>query len=170
MKRGDYKLPPLITLESFNGVWNKYIDSVYIAFVQDFVDNKPVFRGIKLKLKSHPFIEGREYTFYHLTHKGEIELERIPDLRRCERIRWVKPTIEKCDEWEIKIFYQKRHGKSRLCIWLELENEPDYVVVLDIRKDYILPWTAFVLEYEHEKRKKKKEYELYLKTRTAQSS
>ncbi|MHB8336761.1 MAG: hypothetical protein ACYC49_11085 [Ignavibacteriaceae bacterium] len=170
MTSRDYNLSALLTLESFNGDWNKYIESVYATFVNDFVNSKPLFRGTRLRLKSHPFVDGKEYTFYHFTHKGDIENERTPDLRRCERIHWAKPTIEKCDKWKIKIWPQKRHGKDRLCIWLELENEPDYIVILDMRRDYILPWTAFVLEYGHEKRKKQKEYEAYLKTRTAQSS
>jgi hypothetical protein len=168
MISSDYSLPSLITLESCAGDWNKFIEVVYAAFVQDFVNSKPRFRRKELRLKSHPYIDGKEYTFYHLTHKGEVEDERIPDLRRCERIQWAKPTIEECENWKIKIWPQTRKGKNRLCIWLELDSEPDYIVILDIRKDYILPWTAFVLEFEHEKRKKQKEYDLYLKTRTAQ--
>jgi len=44
-----------------------------------------------------------------------------------------------------------------------MANEPDYFVILDVRNDYILPWTTFVAEYGHEKRKKMKEYQEFLK-------
>ncbi len=40
----------------------------------------------------------------------------------------------------------KRRGNRRIHIWYE-----DYLVVLDGRGDYILPWTAFYIEYDHER-------------------
>jgi len=168
MTSSDYKLSPLILLQEYSGRWEDYIDIIYKAFVEDFVINKPVFRNKKLSLKKHPIVDNKEYTFYHLTHEGEDEDERTPDLRRCERIKWAKQTIENCDFWSLKVWPQKRKGKNRLCIWLELTDEPDYIVILDIRNKYILPWTAFVLQHSHEKIKKNKEYERYLKARTAQ--
>jgi hypothetical protein len=99
-----------------------------------------------------------------MTHSGNDEQNRLPDFRRCERLPWARPTIENCDQWMLKVWPQKRNGSDRLCIWLERFGEPDYFVILDVRKDYKLIWTAFVSEYEHEKRKKLKEYNEWLKT------
>lgn len=161
------KLPELILLESFNGIFKDYFEAVYKIFQNDFVKNKPIFNKKPLRLKSHPLIDGKEYTFYHFTHSGDIEKERIPDLRRMERIGWAKPVIENCYKWNLKVWPQRRNGKKRLCIWLQRQDGSDYVVILDVRTNYILPWTAFVLEYEHQKRKRQKEYESYLKARTA---
>ncbi len=45
-------------------------------------------------MKKHPLVDGKEYTFYHITHKGNIENDRTPELRRCERIGWARPVIE----------------------------------------------------------------------------
>jgi hypothetical protein len=160
------ELPALTLLRDYKGIFKDFFEAVYLIFVRDFVKSKPSYRGKVLRLKSHPFIDGKEYTFYHFTHSGDIEKERLPDLRRMERIAWAKPSIENCDKWNLKVWPQKRNGKNRICIWLELSDQPDYIVILDVRKKYTLPWTAFVLEYEHEKRKKRKEYEEYLKTRT----
>ncbi len=160
-------MPPLITLEEYEGVFSDYFEAVYRIFKRDFVDSKPIYDNKYLRLKKHPFIDGKEYTFYHMTHKGDVENDREPDLRRMERIEWAKLVIEQCKKWEIKVWPQKRKGKKRICIWLQLENKYDYVVILDVRKDYILPWTTFVLKYNHEKNKKQKEYENYLKARTA---
>jgi len=99
-----------------------------------------------------------------MTHKGQDEINRIPDLRRCERIRWTKPSIEKCDRWHLKVWPQRRRGENRICIWLEVEDDLDYCVILNWRKGYLLLWTAFVLEYKNQKLKKQKEYENWLKT------
>jgi len=159
----EIDLPELIEIEDYNGNWQSYIDAVYAIFNEDFVRTKPSFRGTRLQLKRHPLVDNREYTFYHMTHSGMDEDQRTPDLRRCERIPWAKPTIEKCDEWELKVWEQRRKGEKRICIWLELEDEPDYIVILTERKGYLLPWTAFVLEYDHQRRKKQKEYDRWLK-------
>ncbi|MBI4946133.1 MAG: hypothetical protein HY840_07005 [Bacteroidetes bacterium] len=157
-------LPELILLEDFEGDYTKFIEFIYSVFQSDFIKHKTGFRGEELRLKWHPVYLDKAYTFYHMTHKGEDEQNRIPDLRRCERLPWAKPVIENCDKWNLKIWPQNRKGASRLCIWLELKGEPDYFVILDIRKNYKLLWTAFVAEYEHEKRKKQKEFEEWLKT------
>lgn len=159
----ELDLPSLIELDDYNGNWENYIHAVYEIFRRDFVLSKPVFRGQRLGLKRYPEQNGKEYTFYHMTHKGRDEANREPDLRRCERIPWAKPTIQKCDEWELKVWEQKRKGETRICIWLELEGEPDYIVILNKRKDYLLPWTAFLSEYEHERKKRQREYEKWLK-------
>lgn len=157
-------LPELLLLEDYGGNFERFIQAVYAVFQRDFVKYKTKFRGEELQLKWHPIYQDKAYTFYHMTHKGEDEQNREPDLRRCERMPWAKPVIENCDAWNLKIWPQIRKGSNRLCIWLDLEEEPDYVIILDVRKDYKLLWTAFVLEYEHEKRKKQKEYEEWLKT------
>lgn len=157
-------LPELVLLEDYGGNYELFIQAVYAVFQRDFVKYKTKFRGEELRLKWHPIYQDKAYTFYHMTHKGEDEQNREPDLRRCERMPWAKPVIENCDAWNLKIWPQIRKGSNRLCIWLDLEEEPDYVIILDVRKDYKLLWTAFVLEYEHEKRKKQKEYEEWFKT------
>jgi hypothetical protein len=161
-----FDLPEKILLENFNGDWQMFENAVYEAFCKDFVNSKPFFRGKKLNLKKNPFIEGKEYTFYHMVSAGKIEDQRIPDIRRYERIKWAKPTIEKCDTWNLKVWPQKRNGKNRICIWIEIVDESDYIVILDIREDYILPWTTFILNYNHEKIKKLKEYNEYLKSKS----
>jgi hypothetical protein len=164
MEENEIVLPELILLEHFRGDYKKFIDAVYEAFRRDFVKHKARFRGEELRLKWHPIYQDKAYTFYHMTHIGDDEQNRTPDLRRCERISWARPVIENCDEWNLKIWPQKRKGSNRLCIWLEFEDEPDYFIVLDVRENYKLLWTAFVAEYDHEKRKKQKEYEEWLKT------
>jgi len=168
MEIEEIELPELLLLESYNGNYTDYIDAIYQVFSADFIVNKTSFRGEVLKLKFHPIYQERAYTFYHMTHEGEEEQNRTPDLRRCERMPWARPTIEKVDECQLKIWPQVRNGANRICIWLELIDEPDYFVVIDVRENYKLLWTAFVAQYPHEKRKKLKEYNNWIKSKNRQ--
>ena len=154
-------LPSLVLLGDYGGNWDAYLDAIYAWFKQDFIDNKPTFRGRRLGLKRHPLVHGKEATFWHMTSEGSDESNRIPDLRRCERIRWPKPVIEHADDRKIKCWVSVKRNENRIHIWLE---ELDYVVVLADRKGYILPWTAFLVTREHTRAKLRKEYEAYLKS------
>ena len=151
-------LPPLVYLEDCNGDWDSYLDAIYSFFKHDFVDDKPVFRGRRLGLKRHPQTHGKEATFWHMITEGKVEVERIPDLRRCERIRWPRPVIEHNDHPGIKCWVSVKKSDKRIHIWLD---EVDYLVVLADRCDYLLPWTAFPVTWEHTRAKLLKEYEAY---------
>jgi hypothetical protein len=163
-----YELPDIIELNDYKGDFNAFLDAVYEVFRRDFVDSKPVFRGKKLGLKRYPLISGREYTFYHMTHEGDVENNRVPDLRRMERIAWPSPMINDSAHPYLKVWRNTRRGeggtKERILILHEKEK---YLVVLDDRKDYILPWTAYLLKGERDLKKKIKEYETYKKAETA---
>jgi hypothetical protein len=149
-------LPPLVLLTTYSGNWTRYLNVLYIFFKQDFVDSRPTFRGTSLGLKRCPVIDGKEATFWHLISEGEVEADRFPDLRRCERIRWPRPIIEQCDEKSVKVWWNERRGESRICLWVE---EAEYLVVLAERKGYVLLWTAFPVTEPHRKRKLQQEYE-----------
>lgn len=153
-------LPDIVLLEKYNGDWEKYLEIIYSYFVRDFVKSKPKYRGIKLALKKHPIIKGKEATFWHLISSGRKEEDRVPDLRRCERIRWPKPIIEHYGDKALKIWQNRRKNDTRILIWLE---EEEYLVVLTERKGYLLLWTAYLVTQPHQKRKLQKEYEDYWK-------
>lgn len=158
----DFDLPELIELNDFGGNFNEYLEAVYEIFKDDFVDSKPVYRGKRLGLKRFPLVENKEYTFYHMTHEGDIENERIPDLRRMERISWPRPMIDESEHKYLKVWRNTRRGsggtKSRILILHEAER---YLVILDDRGDYILPWTAYLIKGKSQLEKHLKEYEHY---------
>jgi len=156
-------LPPLVLFEDYKGDWGVYLDAIYAYFKQDFVDSKPEFHGRRLGLKRHPMTHGKEATFWHMIQEGKAEEERTPDLRRCERIRWPKPVIEHDDDQAIKVWRNRRGRDERVCLWFYKEN---YLVILADRRDYILPWTAYLVEQPHRQRKLQKEYEEYLHERS----
>jgi hypothetical protein len=153
-------LPNLIFLEDYQGNFSLYNEAVYAVFKNDFVKNKPVFQNKRLALKAHPLIDSKEYTYYHFTHSGNIETERIPDLRRMERIGFPKPMIDFSNDKNLKVWRNKRGTSERILILHEIER---YLVVLEDRKDYILPWTAYLIEDDSRLKRFSAEYQNYIK-------
>jgi hypothetical protein len=155
----DDWLPPLMEFNEYGGDWNVYLEAIYAVFEKDFVKSKPSFRGQRLGLKRFPEYEGKEATFWHMTSEGSIEMERIPDMRRCERIQWPRPVIEHEADPELLVWVEP-HGANdnRIHIYLPAER---YLVVLADRGNYILPWTAFYIEYENGHQKYLKRHARY---------
>ena len=166
-----FDLPEIVELSEYGGNFSQYLEAVYEIFKAHFVDSKPTFQGKKLGLKKFPLVEGKEYTFYHMTHEGDIENDRTPDLRRMERIGWPRPMIDNSEHPYLKVWRNTRRGrggtKNRILILHEQER---YLVVLDDRKDYILPWTAYLIRGNTEMSKKMKEYETYKKAEHAKGT
>ena len=161
------ELPELILLEDYGGNFNDYFEACYEVFFNDFIKNKPVFEGTRLGLKKHPLVGGKAYTFYHFTHSGSDEQNREPDIRRMERISFPGPMINEAQNGYLKVWRKKIKGKNRILI---LHEDEDYLVVLDDRGNYILPWTAFLITYPNKKRRLLKEYEHYQKTVKAEAA
>ncbi len=149
-------LPEFEPLENYDGDWQIYIDALYLIFKQNFIDSITYFRDQKIGLKRTPIIDGKESTFWHITSEGEIEDERMPDLRRCERIRWPKPIIENHTDDSLKIWTEKHKGEQRIHIWFQ---DDGYLIVLNRRNGYLILWTAFHVARERQKQKYLKRWE-----------
>lgn len=165
MENNYFELPELITLEDHGGNFDAFLEAVYAVFKKDFLDKKLTFRGTRLGLKKIPYFKGKEATFWHMTSEGDDEKNRIPDLRRMERISWPKPLITDSKHPYLKVWCNKRDGGERILIFHEHEN---YLVVLADRGEYILPWTAYLVGKSHAKRKLINEYEAYKNANAAQ--
>lgn len=153
-------LPGLVLLASFGGNWEEYLNALYHYYTQDFLESETYYEGRRLGIKRLPIIEGKDATFWHLVSEGQTEDERLPDMRRCERIRWPKPVIEHSGFPVIKVWQNERRGERRVCLWLETA---EYLVVLAKRRDYTLLWTAYPVTEAHRKRKLQREYEMFKK-------
>jgi len=154
-------LPPLVLLSDYEGDWETYVEAVYEYFKKDFIESSPVFETKVVGLKRLPYFKGKEYTFWHVTSEGPEDEERVPDLRRCERIRWPRPIIEHPEQ--IKCWPNKHGGERRIVLWL---YDHDFVVILADRKRYMLLWTAYFVDRTHTRGKLLKEYEDYQKRLT----
>jgi len=96
-------LPPLVCLADFGGDWSRYEEALYEIFCRDFKRDLIYFQGQPLRLKRYPISGGKEATFWHLTSEGSVESQRTPDLRRCERIPWLRSIIEQADDPALKV-------------------------------------------------------------------
>lgn len=164
-ENNTYHLPDLILLEQYNGNFTSFLEAVYLLFKNDFINTKPIFRGIRLGLKRHPLSEGKEATFWHITSEGENESTRIPDLRRMERIKWPANLINNSTHPYLMVWENKRGNKSNILVFHEKEQ---YLVVLRKVKDYLLLWTAYLIEDNVRKNKLIKEYNAYINAESAQ--
>lgn len=161
-------LPPLVLLADSGGDWQTYETILYGYFKKDFVASLPNWPGKRVGLKRHPVIQGKEATFWHFVSEGEVEAERLPNLRRCERIRWPRPTMDAFAEKQpaandrIVWWKNQRHNETRYLLSL-----PDfsYLVVVADRGNYVIPWTQFPVDREHQRHKYRKEYCAYWQSR-----
>ena len=109
-------------------------------------------------MKRYPISGGKEATFWHLISEGKEEENRIPDMRRCERIRWPRPMIESLETNQVRLWRNRRGNSQRIVIAIK---DFSYVVILDERKDFVLLWAAYYVERPHSRRKLEKEYEAW---------
>src|SRR6185503_4402146 len=118
----------------------------------------------RVTIKRHPLLDGREATFWHMTSTGNEEEVRIPELRRCERIRWILPMIRTIGTDRVRNWTNKRKNKSGVLEDRIVIALPDfsYIVILADRGNFVLLWTAYFVEYENQRQTHKKEYEAFV--------
>ena len=153
-------LPALIPFADYDGKWPEYCESLYAIFRRDFVSSKPTYPSKRFGMKRYPEYNGKEATFWHLISEGKDEEERVPDMRRCERIAWPKPIIEAMASDSVRVWKNARGRYVRVLLAVE---DFSYVVVLDEREDFVLLWTAYYVEYANKRRRMKEEYESWTK-------
>ena len=151
-------LPPLVRLEDYGGNWERYEEAVYSHFFQDFVASGPLLRGARVSYTREPLINGREYTFWHLISEGAAEETRLPDLRRCERIRWPRAMIDSCGSGDVRAWRNRRRSGQALVLAL---LDWSYKVVLLYRRNSLALWTAYPVEFSNQRRQMEKEYAAY---------
>lgn len=156
MSSGGTWLPELLTLEDFGHDWERYFAAIHQRFEEDFRGPRPTFRGLEMGLKRHPEVEGMSATFWHMISEGKGERNREPDLRRCERIAWPMAMLrEPADSTRVLSWEESDRRGRKVLLTL-----PDfsYLVVVDIRRGYVLPWTAYPIERSHQRRKLQTRY------------
>lgn len=156
--------PDIIELNEFGGDFHNYFNAVYAIFANDFIKTQPLYVGLKVAVRKYPEVDGLHRTFYHITHEGEDEENRSPDIRRMERIRFPRFVIENEPHQEILVWKNTRGKDERIVLFNEAEN---YILILTKRKGFYMFITAYFIDTEHRKRKLLKEYETYKNAKTA---
>lgn len=160
----DCWIPNLELYDDFDGEYPEYFDFLYEIFKNDFIDSNPKFDNKNVVIRKHPIQLGKEEAFFHVTCKDfQHEGDREPDLRRCERIRWVRAFIEnyQCDSSKCPacdgVRVWEEEYKSGIRVHLLLEEER-YMVVLEKRESYVLLITAFYFDYDNALERKLKKW------------
>jgi hypothetical protein len=131
-------LPELVP---FHGDWPQYEDELYAIYLESIVHSGLTFLGIPVRSRYEPPTKNKGYSFWHLISEGEREEERVPDIRRCERIRWVAWLIQHATRHEDVCWWENKRGSNtHIVIWHEQE---DFAVVLAQRNGYFLLKTAY---------------------------
>ncbi len=136
-------LPELTTVSPWT---DATYEILYEIFCRDIRDHNLRYTGHSVWI--FPNIEDRkELIFWHLTTRNvkpkmiprrkrkfypesqtDIKPERLPDLRRCERLVWVKPLIEHLSEPEVLAWdYEEGDRTIKTYIWIK---DYDFVVIL----------------------------------------
>jgi hypothetical protein len=153
-------LPKALRYEDFKGDWDKFLETVYSIFERDFKKTRPKYDGRPITYDSK-IENGKEAAFWHVTSSVDLVTgDRVPDIKRCERIPWPRPIIEHPSDKAISVWKVKQRRESRVLLWLE---ELDYLVVLAEKPRAVVLVTAYCTDREHTRVKLQKERDKYLR-------
>jgi len=158
--------PPLMPFSGYND-WTDYEDAIYTIYLETVAHARLTFLGALVKTRFNPTTKQKGYGFWHLiseapSQDNRNEDERIPDLRRCERVRWVAWCIQNAGTPGFSWWENDRKGQTHVVIWAE---EHDYAIMLGKRhtaegvRFYLLK-TAYCLR-SHNIRRFAKERDAY---------
>ncbi len=149
-------LTPIIELTEFSGNWNRYNDHLFSIFKKDFIDSQPIFHGKPVFMGNPALFNGKPECFWHVTSQKDKQTgERVPNLRRCERVAWIRLIIEHCGNPEVWEWPKQHERDLRHNLFLEKEN---FLVVLIERKKFYLV-TAIYINYPHTRKRLESEYQ-----------
>lgn len=134
--------PDLLIL---TGDWDSYEDELYRSFLDTFVEVDIRFRDWRVTAPYRPEYKGKHFSFWHCITEApgknnRNEEDRIFDLRRCERIRWIGWLIQHAEAEDVRWWENDRHGNTHVVIWAE---QHDFAVVLAKRREYYVFKTAY---------------------------
>lgn len=132
-------------------------DELYQLFHRDFIESQPVYLGYTVWF--FPEKENdKEKLFWHLTSRDDTENgERLPDLRRCERLPWARPMLENPQDPEILAWdHSEGDGSVRTYVWLI--NYRFVVIMKKYPDEKRRMVTSFYVDYPHTRRNLMKKY------------
>lgn len=149
----------------------EYEDYIYETFHKKYILSQLIFNNKVIRPKYYPPEYNEKTFFYHLTcenydHTND-EKDRIPNLRRYEKINWAYYILTVCLSCSTLLIWENSRGTHKnVVLYCE---DLEYVVILGVRKEYYLFITAYPIEYENAKKKLLKEYHEYIKKQTTPS-
>ncbi len=166
------EFPEIITLNDFGGNYDDYENALLELYEADLWKGGLTFMGLRVVPRVHKRFEFKgktlDWTFAHFTSKGEIEEDRELDLRRCEKIGFIKPIIDNvhldCVKvWENTRLDKNNKPKTSVVIWCECVN-CKIVLTKNIGKngEYYVITTFYLINSPIKIQKHNQEYDEYV--------
>ena len=163
---------PLLNLNRIDAA--SIMDVLYQVFHRDFVAQRTRLAGtIWIDPQSRRIEEGKEQTFWHLTSRKETYskkeggrivtvTERLPDLRRSERLEWVKLILDNYSQISVRYFYHQESNIKRdvrLYLWA---HQHDFVVILQkLGRSSSFLVTSFYVDHQRKREEYQRRYTCY---------
>jgi hypothetical protein len=150
----------------FGGDWMEYEDKIYAAFLDSFVNPDIRFNGWRVSAQYRPETNGKGFSFWHAiseapNNSNRNEEDRVPNIRRCERIRWICWAIENAGNDGFLWWENQRRNNTHVVIWA---REHDFAVVLAKRRDYYVLKTAYAEIKPHRRKSFESEHAAFWKS------
>lgn len=152
-------IPDLMPLSDYDP--STYINEIYTVFKNNVVNGNLSFLELPITCPWHPSYDDKHSCFWHaISEKGDThhEDDRLPDMRRCERILWIAYIINNAADkervwcWE-KSIKTKRGRSKHIHLYL---HEASYLVVLRRKNNRLEFVTSFVRNQKKPKLEKEK--------------
>jgi hypothetical protein len=124
---------------------------------------------LRVSARYQPATRGKGFSFWHViseapSRDNRNEDDRVPNIRRCERIRWIAWAIEQASRGEAGFnWWKNRRGRdTHVVIWAE---DRDFVVILAKRRDYYVLKTAYCDLKPHRRSTFQRERDAFWRTR-----
>lgn len=151
-------LPDMVSVSPWT---DETYDHLYSVFHRDLKRGGLTFQGYNVWFYNE-VDGGKEIIFWHLTTRDDKSVNppaRLPDLRRSERLSWIRPIISRCPcpssdvlSWD----FEEGNGDIKTYIWLQ---NHDFIVICkklpDGKRRLI---TSFHLDSHHQASKMQKKY------------
>lgn len=172
MNKDTIDFPDLIDFNDYQN-YEKYEEALLKVYKRDLWDGGLKFNCLNVIPRVHKKFElnGKtlDWTFAHFTSKGDIEEDREFDLRRCERIGWVKAIIENAHLDCVKVWENDRENPkgeiiTSVVLWCEEANSK--VVIRKIsnkNREYYIITTFYLVNKAHKIKALNDEYDKYVK-------
>lgn len=139
-------VPELVRLGDYDA--SHYLDEVYKFFVDEVANARIEFLGLPITCPWHPPTDNKHFSFWHVVSSGGAgiaEEDRMPDMRRCEQIRWIAYVLQNASDKNTVWCWEKSVKTSRgrsIHVMLYLHRER-YLVVLRRKQNRLELVTAY---------------------------
>lgn len=154
---------PAFVEQKIGETYQDYEDRLWNIFYTDFIKTHPTYAGKKVLAQYRPVeADGKWGSFIHITTvKDRRTNERVPDLERCERIRFPKATLENCKHCTIcgytncerpyiwtETVRTGKHKSERTHILIPSDK---YTVIIEFDNKRDCYWLVTAYQLNHEK-------------------